>query len=226
MKHNHEALLMQAMQTRGYIEVPQNRERMGFLTVSPQGKWFDTVFCPSLERLDDAVGGWRDPATRTKTKTAAMQSAERDFQPLYRQLYMAFLRVSPLVTNEDLVAMGLPERRSGGYTPVQAPSTFPVCQPDSSTVRRIVLHFRDNGGDHRRPKPHGVHGAEICWLVSDTAQTFTLDDLTATSICTRSPAVFDFKEQQRGKYFYYVMRWENRRGAKGPFGLIGHTVIP
>ncbi|MDR2622439.1 MAG: hypothetical protein LBC48_07665 [Dysgonamonadaceae bacterium] len=100
---NHEALYNQSTQTMDYLTASANLTRMGFGADTPQGEWLVNTF-------DVAYTAWANPAERTTAKTAALTSAEEAFNPLYRQLYTGFLKVSPLVTDSDLVSMGLPLR--------------------------------------------------------------------------------------------------------------------
>jgi hypothetical protein len=36
----------------------------------------------------------------------------------------------------------------------------------------------------------------------------------------------DFEEEDRGKTFWYAVRWENTTGLKGPWSEIRSAVIP
>ncbi|MDR2119177.1 MAG: hypothetical protein LBP25_06560 [Tannerellaceae bacterium] len=225
LKRNNEALYLQGEATYNYINTEPQRSRMGFKSDTVQGDWFDDVFGPSLGVFQTKYDLWKDEATRTKVKTAALTEAKKAFIPVYRKLYTGFLKNNPLVTNEDLVAMDLPERGSG-HKPVPVPVTHPVAYPDTSTPRRITMNYADSSGDHKKAKPYGVHGAEVRWQVFDAPKEVTLAELNESSFDTRTPIVFDFQEEQRGKQLYYAMRWENTRGEKGPFGLIEHIQIP
>jgi hypothetical protein len=62
--------------------------------------------------------------------------------------------------------------------------------------------------------------------VFDEPRDVTFDDLSESSFDTHTPFEISFAEEQRGKYFYYVMRWENTRGEKGSFGRIDNAIIP
>jgi hypothetical protein len=198
---------------------------MGLGNTDAAGIWFDTVFTPSYMELSKAYDAWKNPATRTPTITAKLIEVEKVFIPIYRQLYTGFLKSSPLVTNDDLLGMSLPQRTSG-----RKPSPIPVDSPDAdadtSRIRRVGIHYYESAGTHKRGKPDGVHGAETRWGVFDTSQEVTIEQLTHSSFDTRSPLVLEFKDEQRGKVLYFALRWENTRGEKGPFGPILKAIIP
>jgi hypothetical protein len=199
---------------------------MGFATGTVQGDWFEKMFGPSLDAMENAYKAWIDPLTRTKSKEADLRLSQEKFIPIYRQLYNGFLKENPLVTNADLEEMDLP-RRSSGRTPSPKPKTYPVGEIDLSKPWTVIVHFYDSGSDRKSmAKPDGVHGAEIRWQVFDTPQDVTFEDFSESSFVTRTPFEISFKEEQRGKYFYYVMRWENTRGEKGSFGRIDNAIIP
>jgi hypothetical protein len=226
LERNHEDLYDQATQTKTYILLPENRDRMGFSPGTAQGIWLDGEFVPHYTTFETAFTNWKDPSSRTKTITRDLEDAEDLFKPTYRKLYTGFLKESPLVTHHDLEAMGLPVR-PGGHTPSPIPTSSPDSDANTGTPRRIILSIFENNGTHKRAKPDGVHGAETRWAIFDNAQGLvTLDALIHSSFCTRSPLTLDFTEEQRGKFLYYALRWENTRGEKGPFSLVQSVIIP
>ncbi|MDR2815108.1 MAG: hypothetical protein LBB62_00165 [Proteiniphilum sp.] len=226
LQRNHEALGKQASLTYDYISADPQRTRMGFGDDTPLGKWLEDVFQPAFDAFLNVLADWRDPAMRTRALTAALYEAERNFVPLYRELYMGWLKNNPLVTNEDLVFMGLPKHSDGERSPAPVPDTWPAAIVNTATLRRIVIAYSDSLSSHKRAKPAGVHGAEICWTVVEAPQSVRLDELVHSTFDTRTPFVFDFEEEERGRMFYFALRWENTRGAKGPFSPIHNAIIP
>jgi hypothetical protein len=222
---NHDALYKQAIQTDDYLRLSSQRDRMGFVETSPQGKWLDDVFHPSLLDFETKYRAWTDTSTRTEAIITALATSQKTLTSNYRRLYTGFLKSNPLVTDEDLVRMGLPKRNTE-RTPVPVPTTWPESHVDTSTQRRIVIHFFDSTDPHKKSKPEGVHGAEIRWQVFDAQQVVTMENLIESSFDTKTPFTLDFKEEQRGKILYYALRWENTRGEKGPFSLIQNIIIP
>ncbi|MDR1371366.1 MAG: hypothetical protein LBJ72_14785 [Dysgonamonadaceae bacterium] len=43
---------------------------------------------------------------------------------------------------------------------------------------------------------------------------------------THSPLILDFSEVDRGKTFWFSLRWENTTGKKGPWGEILNAIVP
>jgi hypothetical protein len=226
MPRKHEALYDKAGQTWLYISSPLNRDRMGFIIGTPSGVWLDTVFMTAYNTLETAFTSWKNPAERTPAITARLLEAEETFIPIYRMLYTGFLKSSPLVTDDDLVSMGLPKRHSGGNKPSPIARKNPDADIDTSQIRRVGVHFFEMDGAIKVPRPEGTHGVEAWWAVFDTRQEVTLDQLIHSSFSTRSPLTLDFPDEQRGKAVYFALRWENTRGEKGPFGPILFAIIP
>jgi hypothetical protein len=221
---NHEALCDQGLQTGNYLSDPMNRDRMGFEPMTPQGHWLDTDFQPKFNAFAAAFNDWKDPATRTPLKTALLKDTEKVFREAYRYLYTGFLKSSPLVTNMDLLAMGLPERHSGGGAPTPPPTTFVAATVTPVGPGVIEIHFRDKGSDHKA-KPAGVHGAEIAWAILDTPPV-NWSALTHSSFDTHTPFRLSFENEQRGQTIYFALRWENTTGEKGPWDEIQSAIIP
>lgn len=227
LPQNHQALFDMARQTLNYLLLPDNRDRMGFGAGTPQGIWLTETFIPAYETFRTMFNDWVNPAERTAVKSARLASSEKVFKSLYRQLYVAFLKRSPLVADSDLASMDLPARHHGGRRAVATPETYPAARSITTELRRITIaFFATSGGTRRRAKPAGVHGAEICWEVFDSLHPVRLEELTHSSFVTHSPLVLEFKENQRSKVLYFALRWENSRGEKGPFGPVLNAVIP
>jgi hypothetical protein len=224
MKHNHEALYDQANQTVEYITVVDNRNRMGFSDDTPLGIWLDGVFLPKHTDFNTAFNIWRDVSTRTRAMTVTLKEKEDAFKPEYRNLY-ASLKGNPLVTNNDLVRMALPERSSGsGHMPIPVPLTVPDTKTLTPSPGVIEVQFYDPL-TLRRGKPHGVHGVEIVWAILDTPPV-NWSELIHSAIDTKTPFRLSFEGEDRGRRLYFALRWENQVGDKGPWSEITSVIIP
>jgi hypothetical protein len=221
---NHEALYDLATITVKYMLTSGNRDRMGLAITTPQGEWFDTEFAQKLTDFRTAFNDWKDPAERTQIKTEHLKNTEAILRVVYRKLYTGFLKESPLVTDEDLVAMGLPARTSG-RVPAPVATTYPDYDIDSGTIRRLGIHFYDQGKKKTKAKPKGQHGAEIRWAILDAPPT-EIEELVHSSFDTHTPLILEFNESQRGKNVYFCLRWENTRGEKGPWSEIISAIVP
>jgi hypothetical protein len=226
LARNHEDLYDQAQQTWEYLSIPNIRVRMGFAMSTPQGQWLDNTFEPVYNDFHLAFEEWKSPATRTPFISEHLFATEKVFKQEYRQLYTGFLKESPLVTDEDLLAMGLPKRHTGGGKPAPVPTDYPAAQANTATMRRVGIDYYEDNATHRKAKPAGVHGVEVRWAVFDAIREVHIDDLVHSSFDTRTPLILEFADEQRGKVLYYALRWENTRGEKGPFGPIENVIIP
>lgn len=218
---SYEGLEMKLKQTFDYLNAGDNLQRMGLIGFVG---WMNSTFQPKKQEYEEAVGAWRNPATRTPLIIKAVQDSYGEIVPLYRDLYSGMLRKNPLVSAIDLAAMGLPARPDSTPTPSPVPLTFPIAEVKLPSQGVIEFEYRDSESP-KRGKPAGVHGAEIVWAIMDTTPT-EWQQLTNSSFSTSTPFRLTFDGNQRGKRLYYAFRWENTRGIKGPWGSIQDTVIP
>jgi hypothetical protein len=200
----------------------ENLEKLGISGKSED--WYTHVFIVKYNRFGLTFEDWKDTSDRTIVKVAALDDAEADFITVYRQLYNGYLRSNPLVTDEDLISMGLPKHPSGVRTPPQPPTTVVEATADTSVPATITVNYRDKNGKGTA-KPKGVHGVEIAWEILG-AQPTDWSQLTHSAFDTRTPAQLVFSGEQRGKTLYFALRWENNRGDKGPWSVIYNAIIP
>ncbi|MDR2485171.1 MAG: hypothetical protein LBD55_07240 [Treponema sp.] len=95
-------------------------------------------------------------------------AAKNDARSLYEHEIRAFIKgylYNPAVSDGDRRSMGIPDHKPASQS--KTPATYPEAEIDSSTIRRLIIHYRDNGGKSKA-KPHGIHGAELRWMISDT----------------------------------------------------------
>jgi hypothetical protein len=221
LARSHEGLAVQAAATTAYL-TGETLTRIGITgTVL---NWYMTEFIPKHNAFVAALDNWRNPSERTPAKITTLLSAEIEFRASYRLLYNGYLRKNPLVTDTDLVEMGLPKHPSGGKTPPQPPSTLIEASADTSKLGIIGINYRDMN-EKGTAKPKGVHGAEIVYAILD-APPSDWSQLTNSIFDTKTPAQLVFTGEQRGKTVYFALRWENTRGDKGPWSTIYSAIIP
>ncbi|MDR1624795.1 MAG: hypothetical protein LBS04_07475 [Tannerellaceae bacterium] len=205
--------------------VDSNRVTFGMGADTPLGKWYDDVFTAvGFTLFSNAYAHWSDPTRRTPVAIAQMRSAEKEADPLFRELYR-MLKANPKVTNADLTAMGLPERTVPQHKPSPVADTAPQFGIVPLTGHRIQVDYYPEGATHKKGKPGGQHGAEIRWAFSETP----VDDanrLANSAFDTASPAILAFEGHERGRTVYLALRWENTRGEKGPWSDIAVTTVP
>jgi hypothetical protein len=163
-----------------------------------------------------------DP-NRGKVDVLAKNEARDALKSAIRTFVKAYLTYNPAVSDTDKESMGLPLHDTT-RTPVPPPSTIPEVELDSSIIRQITVHFKDNGSD-KHGKPQGVHGIELRWSFLETAPN-SVGDLKNSAFDTATSYTFAFDETDRGKALYICPRWENNKGEKGPWGEIVKAIIP
>jgi hypothetical protein len=207
-----------------YLQVPGNRNRLGFVAGTPQGIWLDTEFTAAFNSYRAAYDAWFDPVTRTRDRTLGLKVAEKNFKAMFRKLYRGFLKNSPLVTDLDLLDMGLPIRPGGRKKSHPAPETFIASSVILIGPAVLDIAFHDRGGKSAA-KPHGVRGAEMASCFSDTPVT-NHEELTDMKFTTRTPFHLSFHDSRRGKTLYFSLRWQGTLGEKGPWNDIRNVIIP
>jgi hypothetical protein len=224
MSKNHEKLYDQATHTANYLSDPLHRERMGLAPTTPQGRWIDDEFYPKFHHFTEVYLDWKNPSQRTPVKTSRLRTVEGEFKPVYRYLYTGFLKANPLVTNVDLVGMGLPKRRQhvSNHT-AHIGDSYPKASVTLPGPALVEFHIHDSVSAGRA-KPAGVHGVEIRWGVLDTPPV-NVDDMPHASLFTKSPFSLPLDYQQRGKTLYFALRWEGTSGEKGIWSEIKNTII-
>ena len=147
---------------------------------------------------------------------AAAKSAMRDFAN-------SSIRYNKQMKDEDRLVYGIrPVDRTA--TPAGEPESYPDAEPDTSVIRQVTINFWDSA-TKKRGKPHGVHGAEIRWVILDHAPV-SVEELTNSDFDTASPFTLKFDENQRGQRVYFCLRWETNTNIKGPYGEIYSAIIP
>jgi hypothetical protein len=172
-----------------------------------------------IEKLTAA----ENPKTRTKGVVEEKNVVRKDVEQTVRQAVKQYLTYNPAVTEKDHDDLGLPIHKSG-RTPSPVALKYPDFDIDSSTIRRLLIHFYDQGSK-TKAKPAGQHGAEIRWVISDVP-VVDVAELIHSSFDTRTPFTLEFQGHERGKTVYFCLCWENTRGEKGPWSEIQSAIIP
>jgi hypothetical protein len=166
------------------------------------------------------------PSTKTAVAVVNKDRARSAFEKAIRVVNKRFINLNPTVTDGDRLGLGLPIYKTG-HTPAPVATRYPDYDIDSSLIRHITLNFYDQDHATSKAKPPGQHGAEIRWALFDVPSTeVTIEQLTNSSFDTHSPFTLEFTDAQRRKMLYFVLRWENTRGEKGPWSEIGSAVVP
>jgi hypothetical protein len=187
--------------------------------------WFNEIFLPAQKAWDDAWKAYQDLAMRTRAVTNRKNTARKTYQPLLAKL-IAMLKADPGVTDETLHNLNISTGKGGGHPKSEKPTEIPHYNIYTGLIRHILIYFGLTG-KHLvlRGRPSGVRGAEIRWGILDTPPT-GIGDLHESMFRTESPFDFEFKEEDRGKIFYFCIRWENTTGETGPESEIVGVRIP
>jgi hypothetical protein len=227
MKRNHAELYNQLEQVTNYLNSAMGtiRTRMGFGSDTPQGEWYDTDFSPTYTTYCSSYTAWKNEGERSRDITTRFTADEKAMIDHFTVLYKSMLKDNFLVTNEDLSAMSLPRRSDDKPHPSPVATDPPAVEIDLKVIRRVSVRFFDPTSEYKRGKPDGQHGVEILWTVSERA-IFEIKRLEHSSFDTKSPYIFEFDDDQRGKYLSFALRWENTRGEKGPWTSLYSAIIP
>jgi hypothetical protein len=165
-----------------------------------------------------------DPATRTKVTVGAKNTAEKALKKALRESVKAWMAFNPLVTDDDRNRLGLPIYKTT-HTPAPVAEEAPDMEFHSPEIRREDVHFYAKGQKKGSAKPAGQHGVEACYGVGDRPAT-QIEELIHSTFDTDSPLKIHFTDADRGKVLSIALRWENTRGAKGPWSDIRTVIIP
>jgi hypothetical protein len=160
--------------------------------------------------------------TRTKATIQAMHDAHTLSEKATRNFVKRFLAPNPKVTNADRDNMGLPIYSDERHPAPIAP-TFPWVRVLTTLIRHLIFDF--GGSEASKAKLAGQHGMELTGIVADE-KPVDISQLTMSYFSTSTPLTVEFAEAQRGKTFWFAVRWENTRGQKGPWSEIMSAVIP
>jgi hypothetical protein len=153
-------------------------------------------------------------ATRTPMNIKGKNDAKKVLEKHVRKVVKEYLINNHLLTNEDLMMLGLPIHDTTP-TPAPVPEDMPVCKVDISTHRQHSVHVTP-GIPVGKSKPPKVHGFEVWGKVGGNPPA---DDTewTYVNFSSRSPLRISYPTTDVGKTAYYQARWVNSRNQPGPW---------
>ena len=146
-----------------------------------------------------------------------------DAKKVVRKFVNEYLRYNSAVMDDDRVNLGMTVAETR-HSPSAKPDTWPLVEVRAVGLRQLRLDWHDSATASKK-KPHGVHGCEVRYEIG-IDQPSSIDDLKRSDFSTRSHVSLLFDEADRGRVIYFCLRWENTRGAKGPWGDIVKTIVP
>lgn len=162
----------------------------------------------------------------TQALAASKRQQKDDERAVQEQLVrplVARLQSFTNVTDAQRQALGITVR-SASRAAAATPTSRPVGTIDTSKRLRHTISFVDENSPGSRAKPDGVIGCEI-WMKVGEPFPAGPDELRYLATDTRSPYVVEFEASDAGKMAYYMLRWVNTRGERGPWGqTVGGTI--
>jgi len=161
---------------------------------------------------------------RTPAHILARKIAQSDATKEIRQFVNQYLRFNP-VTDVDRVEMGIPVRDTIP-TPVQDPvgqAEAILSYPGRTQLMLNVQHVSGTTHDNRAD-----YGYRIYYGVYDHDHTppHTGKDLHESKFTRKKRNLFTFQPEDSGKTAYFCIRYENSKGAAGPWGPLCSAIIP
>ncbi|GHV75261.1 hypothetical protein AGMMS49942_00820 [Spirochaetia bacterium] len=158
----------------------------------------------------------------------AKNDARAALEPAVRDLIRQYLINNPALTNRMKIDMGLPIHDTTRTKPANPSTTVDVWKIDSSIIRRLGIWYKNSEGKSRA-KPLHYHGVRVNGAILDHYPQ-GLYELTDSFFNTASPFIKRFTEAERGKTFYFVLRWENDSAGNdegvGDWSEIHSAVVP
>lgn len=164
---------------------------------------WDTAYAANIATQAAAKGA-------RETKDAARNDAETLTRPLVQRL-----QASGAVNDAHRQSLGM-NVRSTKRTAVGEPTSRPVATVDTSQRLQHTISFMDEGTPSSRAKPDGVSGCEVWVKVGNVAPTDP-SELTYLATDTKTPYTAVYDGADGGKTAYYMLRWVNSRGERGPW---------
>jgi hypothetical protein len=175
-----------------------------------------------MNTFQNALALTQNPATHTAITVRAKNEARTAVETKVRLFLKAYVTYNPAVTNPDREAMELPIHKTT-HDPSPIAKTFPWTAILINLARHLQIDFR--GSEASKAKPDGQHGMELVGQIGGEKPADQLE-MPLSYFDTNSPLIIEFKEEDRGKTFWFAVRWENTRGEKGPWSDILSAISP
>jgi hypothetical protein len=158
-------------------------------------------------------------AANKQNRTAADVQAKDDARDAYentlRKFIAQWLSNNTRVPNSERQRMGITVK-TGTRTAAPVPGSSPVATIDFSTRLQHTIHFADEATPRSKAKPDGVHGCEV-WAKVGAEAPKDASEFAYLATDTATPYVATFDGADAGKTVWYMLRWVNTRGERGPW---------
>lgn len=158
-----------------------------------------------------------DPGTRTEATVAAKNTSRAALTFKARALSRIIQAFSG-TTDAERATFGLTIPDATG-TPIAAPVTKPVATVSQITSGQHTIRLQDELTPLSRAKPFGAIGAEV-YVKRGTTPPVTTADCVFVGVASRDRMVIDHSGATPGQTAYYLCRWINGRGQRGPVSSV------
>jgi hypothetical protein len=176
-----------------------------------------------VDAYEAAVEVSENPETRTSASIMRRNERRADLEKKLRPFIQGQLEYNELVTDDDLIAMGLPVH---DRTPTKhpAPHSRPALEVTPTNNREHTVRAA-NQLTGKDTKPADAYGVRYVSDIRDTPP-LNADDLRHSVFSRKTTRVYEYSEENRGKTAYYASCYENSKGDTGPWSDIVSAIIP
>jgi hypothetical protein len=161
---------------------------------------------------------------------AAAQAARQDkddsraaLETLLREV-VGRMQANPAVDDGERESLGI-RVYDTERTTVNAPTSRPVGQVDTSQRFEHEVSFRDELTPTSMAKPAGVRACQLFLKIGGVAPVDASEcDYIATD--TKSPYTYTFDGEDANQTAHWMLRWESTRGETGPWSETVSATIP
>lgn len=161
----------------------------------------------AISELAEALDNYNAKlAAKNQAESAAVSKARIRAQQI---------QANPNITDAERAKLRL-TLRDTEPTPMSAPQSFPIVVIDNSKRLRQTLTYFDSNTPTSRARPVNASGAEVSRYIGETPPTGP-EQFQRLDESRRSPFTVEYTGADAGKTAYYMLRWVNSRGEKGPW---------
>ena len=162
------------------------------------------------------------PVDSTRAQIERRNIAKRKCESFLRYFIRFYLR-NPVVTNDDLIEMGIPPIDNIRTVHKQVNETVDFVFHIRGTNNVIVDFWQTGHTSKARPK--GYSGAVIIWALSEE-EPANNEAYPFHTLATRTPYTIEFDNHDSGKRVWVKICWQNARGILGRFSEAKSAMVP
>jgi len=171
----------------------------------------------NLESALDAT-----PVESTRAQIERRNETRRQCERFLRYFIRFYLR-NPVVSNADLIEMGIPPIDDIRTAHKQVNETVDFVFHIRGTNNVIVDFWQTGHTSKARPK--GYSGAVIIWALSEE-EPANNEAYPFHTLATRTPFTVEFDNHDSGKRAWFKICWQNARGILGRFSESKSAIVP